>query len=185
VGRDTTAEELPDDRAIDTIRLCAISGWSTVRSDAIALLEPGARAQSFAPGPWSAHLVSVEDTRMTVDVSTANGGYVVLSEAQYPGWRVRIDGASAPIQRVDVMFQGAAVPAGRHTVVFELASTTQRAGIAISTLALALAFSSASVASAFRRSSTFSGRGRTTASEPLEERMHQAIWNHLLHRRPH
>jgi uncharacterized membrane protein YfhO len=76
---------------------------------------------------------------MTVDVSTANGGFVVLSEAQYPGWRARIDGRIVPVQRVDVMFQGVAVPAGRHTVVFEFASTTLRAGIAISALAVAIA----------------------------------------------
>ena len=76
---------------------------------------------------------------MAVDVSTANGGFLVLSEAQYPGWRARIDGRIVPVQRVDVMFQGVAVPAGRHAVVFELASTTLRAGIAISTLAVAFA----------------------------------------------
>ncbi len=76
---------------------------------------------------------------MTADVSTERGGYLVLSEAQYPGWRARIDGAIVPVQRVDVMFQGVAVPAGRHSVVFEFASTTLRAGFAISTLALAFA----------------------------------------------
>ena len=122
---------------------------------------------------------------MTVDVSTANGGYLVLSEAHYPGWRVRIDGASAPIQRVDVMFQGAAVPAGRHTVVFELASTTQRAEIAISTLALALALFMCIGSVRLQATRRFPGAAGQQHPEPPEERMHQAIWNHLLHRRPH
>jgi uncharacterized membrane protein YfhO len=76
---------------------------------------------------------------MTVDVSTDNGGYLVLSEAAYPGWRARIDGRIVPVQRVDVMFQGVAVLAGRHTVVFELASRTLLAGMVISALAVAFA----------------------------------------------
>jgi hypothetical protein len=133
----TAAEELSDDRAIDTIRYAQFPDGRPFDPLRSALIEPGVGAQSFTPGAWSAHLVSVEDTRMTVDVSTDNGGYLVLSEAQYPGWRARIDGGIVPVHRVDVMFQGVAVPAGRHTVVFEFASRTLRAGIAISTLAVA------------------------------------------------
>jgi membrane protein YfhO len=134
-----TADELPDDRAIETIRYAQFPDGRPFDPMRSVLIEPGVGAQSFTPGPWSAHLVSVEDTRMTVDVSTDHGGYLVLSEAQYPGWRARIDGDIVPVRRVDVMFQGVAVPAGRHTVVFEFASTTLRAGIAISTLAVAFA----------------------------------------------
>jgi hypothetical protein len=133
------ADELPDDRAIETIRYAQFPDGRPFDPMRSVLIEPGVGAQSFTPGPWSARLVSVEDTRMTVDVSTDNGGYLVLSEAQYPGWRARIDGDIVPVRRVDVMFQGVAVPAGRHTVVFEFASTTLRAGIAISTLAVAFA----------------------------------------------
>ena len=135
----TAAEELPDDRAIETIRYAQFPDGRPFDPIRVALTEPGAGAPSFTPGPTDARLVSVEDTRMTVDVSTASGGFLVLSEAQYPGWRARIDGRVVPVQRVDVMFQGVVVPAGRHTVVFEFVSTTLRAGIAISTLAVAFA----------------------------------------------
>ena len=135
----TTTAELADDRAIETVRYAQFPDGRPFDPIRVAITEPGAGAPSFTPGPTEARLVSVEDTRMTVDVSTANGGFLVLSEAQYPGWRARIDDRIVPVQRVDVMFQGVVVPAGRHTVVFELASTTLRAGIAISALAVAFA----------------------------------------------
>jgi hypothetical protein len=135
----TTTAELPDDRAIETVRYAQFPDGRLFDPIRVALTEPGAGAPSFTPGPTDARLVLVEDTRMTVDVSTANGGFLVLSEAQYPGWRARIDGRIVPVQRVDVMFQGVAVSPGRHTVVFELASTTLRAGIAISALAVGFA----------------------------------------------
>ena len=131
--------ELPEDEAIETIRYSQFPEGRRFDPMRVALIDPGAGAKSFTPGAADVRIVSIEDTRMTVDVSTANGGYVVLSEAQYPGWRARIDGAIVPVQKADVMFQGVAVPAGRHTVVFELASTTMRAGIAISALAVAIA----------------------------------------------
>ena len=131
--------ELPEQQAIDTIRYSQFPDGRPFDPTRLALIDPGAGAKSFAPGAADAQVTSIEDTRMTVDVSTANGGYLVLSEAEYPGWRARVDGDLAPVQRADVMFQGVAVPAGRHTVVFELASTTLRAGIAISALAAAIA----------------------------------------------
>ena len=109
--------------------LLAISGWTgrSIRCGSPSSIPAAGRSRSRLVR--RAHLMSVEDTRMTVDISTANGGYVVLSEAHCQGWRARIDGAraAAPLQRVDVMFQGARLPPGRHTVVFELASTTLRA----------------------------------------------------------
>jgi hypothetical protein len=135
----TTTAELPDDRAIETVRYAQFPDGRPFDPTRVAITEPGAGVPSFTPGPTDARFVSVEDTRMTVDVSTASGGFLVLSEAQYPGWRARIDGRIVPVQRVDVMFQGVVVPAGRHTLVFELTSTTLRAGIAISTLAVAFA----------------------------------------------
>jgi hypothetical protein len=135
----TTTAELPDDRAIETVRYAQFPDGRPFDPIRVALTEPGAGASAFTPGPTDARLILVEDTQMTVDVSTANGGFLVLSEAQYPGWRARIDGRVVPVQRADVMFQGVAVPAGRHTVVFEFVSTTLRAGIAISTLAVAFA----------------------------------------------
>jgi len=103
----------------------------------MAIVPPGAPVAAYPETPVEAKLTTVEDTRMTADVSAPSGGFLVLSEAYYPGWRATVDGQPTPVYRADVMFQGVAVPPGHHVVTFALESTTLRVGIALSALALA------------------------------------------------
>lgn len=60
----------------------------------------------------------VRETRQAITVDTATDGpsFLVTSEAHYPGWEARIDGADAPIFYANVAFRGIPVPAGRHRV---------------------------------------------------------------------
>jgi hypothetical protein len=58
--------------------------------------------------------------RVTFAVDAPSPGLLVLSEAWYPGWGARIDGAAAPVVPVDGALLGVPVPAGRHSVSFEL-----------------------------------------------------------------
>ncbi len=46
-------------------------------------------------------------------------GYLVLTDAYYPGWSATINGSATPIQRADVMFRAVSIPAGTSAVVFE------------------------------------------------------------------
>ena len=130
--------ELDDEQAIDTIRYSQFPDGRAFDPHTMAIVAPGSGARSYPDTAGESHLTSVEDTRMTVDVTSPEGGYLVLSEAHYPGWRATIDGEPAGVQRANVMFQGVVVPAGHHTIVFELASATLRAGIAISVTAAAV-----------------------------------------------
>jgi hypothetical protein len=99
-----------------------------------ALVDPddGAAPGPFTAGAPTATVEQIADGRFVVNVSTTDGGYLVLSENIYPGWRARIDGAPANVRRTNLSMQGVVVPPGRHTVVFELVSNTQRAGVALS-----------------------------------------------------
>jgi len=56
--------------------------------------------------------------RIEVTVETAAPAVVMVSEAWYPNWRVEVDGVAQPVWRVNYAFLGAAVAAGRHTLVF-------------------------------------------------------------------
>jgi len=60
----------------------------------------------------------------------------VVSEAYYPGWRVAVDGADAPLWRVNGMMRGVALQTGEHEVVFRFRSRSIFAGAVISGLAL-------------------------------------------------
>jgi hypothetical protein len=49
-------------------------------------------------------------------VSNSCDGYLVFSEPFYPGWRVYVDGKSAPILRANLAFSAVFLPAGEHDV---------------------------------------------------------------------
>jgi hypothetical protein len=102
------------------------------KETAIVSPDEGAAPAPFSPGASSASVERILDGHISVAVSTSSGGFLVLSELHYPGWHARIDGNVTPVRRTNVALQGVVVPPGRHTVEFELASTTQRAGAALS-----------------------------------------------------
>ena len=157
--------EQDDEQAINTIRYSQFPDGRPFDPRGIAIVPPGSGARSYPEGAEEPRLTSLEDTRLTIDVTSAGGGYLVLSEAHYPGWRAAIDGRPADVQRVDVMFQGVAVPPGHHTIAFALASTTLRAGIAISVLAAGVVlFLLVAPASAAARGSRAASRPFRTAA---------------------
>ena len=105
----------------------------------MALVYPGTVAPAtYAGAASSAAVRSIGDGSIAVDVSTASGGFLVLSESHYPGWRARIGDSILPVHATDVSLQGVVVPPGRHVVEFELVSRTLRAGTTVSVLALAM-----------------------------------------------
>ncbi|OFZ80483.1 MAG: hypothetical protein A2583_14375 [Bdellovibrionales bacterium RIFOXYD1_FULL_53_11] len=68
-------------------------------------------------GGGKAVLRIYEPDRMVVDVETNNPGILVVLNNYYKGWSARIDGALAPLLRVNHAFQGVDIPvAGRHSV---------------------------------------------------------------------
>ena len=117
---------LPDGRRFDPARM--------------ALVESPQQPQRYSAGASTASVRSVRDGAISIDVTSVGGGFLVLSESFYPGWRARIGDRILPVQRTNVSLQGVVIPPGQHVVVFELASNTFRLGAAITVLtAVALA----------------------------------------------
>jgi hypothetical protein len=75
--------------------------------------------------------------RVELDVKLARPGLVVLADIYYPGWKLTIDGAHAPIYRANRMMRGAAVKAGKHHLVYTFEPYSFRIGCWISIAALA------------------------------------------------
>jgi hypothetical protein len=87
--------------------------------------------------PEVAGIVSgVNDVRMTAGV--AEPSILVLSQTFYPGWRVEVDGAPAPLLRADYGFDGVALAPGRHRVRFALVPNSLRIGALMTAAALAV-----------------------------------------------
>jgi len=131
----------PDD-LVASIRYGQLPGGRRFDPRDTALVERAASSsdtppRTYADGERSAVITGEADGRFDVDV-TSNGGFLVLSEAAYPGWAARIDGTAVTLERVNLGLQGVEVPAGRHHVTFEFRSVTLRAGRAVSAFALAV-----------------------------------------------
>ena len=82
-------------------------------------LEPasGAAAVSGAPdGAAALEIVTDEPGRFTARVSSEHPGWLVLTEAYYPGWRAWVGGAPVKVVRAFGIFQAVPVPAGTHLI---------------------------------------------------------------------
>jgi len=89
---------------------------------------------TFSPGASAVSVGRIGDGDIELRVTSQGGGFLVLSENAYPGWRARIDGSEAPIYRADVTLQGVVVPAGTHRVDFTMESRMLRWGLIVSAL---------------------------------------------------
>lgn len=73
---------------------------------------------STNPSQSAATVTSYTPERIEIQVNAATEGYLVLSDAYYPGWNAVVNGESVPIYRADVMFRAVQLPAGESPVTF-------------------------------------------------------------------
>jgi uncharacterized membrane protein YfhO len=124
-----------------------------VTSHAVAGVPSGAGRGRSAPG--AAAITAYDPERVVVRARTERPAVLVLTDVFFPGWRVRVDGRDAPIERVDYLFRGVRLTPGRHVVEFRYEPASWRVGLAVSGLAaLVLVATTAFGVRARRRSRT-------------------------------
>jgi len=72
-----------------------------------------------------------------VVVRAAGPGQLVLSEINYPGWQVSVDGQPARLETAQGALRAVTLAAGPHVVTFEFRPAAVYAGLALSLLGLA------------------------------------------------
>ena len=92
--------------------------------------DPG--AESLPEGPDGPE-------RITTAVSLDREGWVVLSDAAYPGWIAFVDGAPVPVHPANLAFRAVSVPAGQHIVVWIYRPSSWNIGWMTSLVGVALA----------------------------------------------
>ena len=86
----------------------------------------------------TAELVAQEDpNRVTICVDSHGGGWLVVSDAYYPGWQARVDGAPTAIYPADGLFRAVWVSAGPHQVDFVYRPASAQIGALITVLGCA------------------------------------------------
>ena len=126
--------------AIGTVKSSRLPDGGPFDPRRIALLDPSSSPATsrFSPGASDVRVTRVGDGDLGIRVASDGGGFLVLSENAYPGWRARVDGAEVPIYRADVTLQGVVVPAGIHRVDFAMESRSLRTGMIVSGVAALL-----------------------------------------------
>ena len=104
--------------------------------------------------PSSATIAVDTPHRVAVDATLHADGLLVLLDAWYPGWSVRVDGAPAALVRANHAFRGVALKAGTHRVEFRYSCAPFRWGLLLALLGLA------GIAALWWRSSTQSAEQR-------------------------
>ncbi len=66
----------------------------------------------------TAEVVSSTPSHVDVLVNACAEGYAVLTDTHYPGWQAELDGAPAPLLRVDYLVRGVRVGPGAHRLSF-------------------------------------------------------------------
>jgi len=92
-----------------------------------------------------------EPQRIELQTRNDQAGFLVLSEVWYRGWEAWIDGRRAPVERVNYLLRGLAVPAGDHRIEFVFRAHSFRNGAAWSMLGVALLATGGIVISLRRR----------------------------------
>jgi hypothetical protein len=86
----------------------------------------------------SCSIVNYEPSRVELAVDLDGSGLLVLSDAWYPGWEIRVDGHPRPQLRVAGFFRGVEVKGGDKQVVMTYRPATFWGGLALSLAVLAL-----------------------------------------------
>ncbi|MBI4791060.1 MAG: YfhO family protein [Chloroflexi bacterium] len=81
-------------------------------------------------------IVEYENERVVLSVRASAEGYVLLSDAWFPGWVARLDGVQVPIRRADLIFRAVRVGPGEHRLEFEYRPQSLYVGAAVSGAAL-------------------------------------------------
>ena len=84
----------------------------------------------------TADIVAYAPEQVVVRTRSAVDALLLLSDANYPGWAVTLDGQPQPLYQANGLFRAVFVPAGEHEVVFTFRSRPFESGRWVSLLTL-------------------------------------------------
>jgi hypothetical protein len=85
----------------------------------------------------TAQVAGESPNHLELATHSTSAGLLVLSEIDYPGWQVQVDGRPAQVLRADTALRAVCLPAGTHMVRFDFVPRDLIVGAIISGLAWA------------------------------------------------
>ncbi len=139
VGDDGEALQAIQDPSFDPLSRVVLSssGLPLDRSRA-AQVDGTQGAAEKAARSAGALVTTYRPERVVIEAALDHPGYLVLTDAHYPGWQAAVDGERVPVYRADLLFRAVALEPGEHRVTFTFRPALQRLGVAVSVLALVI-----------------------------------------------
>ncbi|MBX9695969.1 MAG: YfhO family protein [Cyanobacteria bacterium] len=100
-------------------------------------------SSTWAQKASQAHSDKVRITRraansVSMSVTAAGPGLLVLTDTWYPGWKATVDGHATAIHRANFVFRGIMIDKGKHSVEFSFMPLSLLCGVALAGAAIAL-----------------------------------------------
>jgi hypothetical protein len=108
------------------------SKWDPLRTALVEVEPSNPLATSAQDG--RAEITTYEPNRVELQTHSSGNSILVLSENDYPGWRVYIDGQSAAVLRVNYALRGVLIPTGEHSISFVYRPWSVMGGLLLSLL---------------------------------------------------
>jgi hypothetical protein len=104
----------------------------------LAILQGEGPAAPEEQSGGDAWIMSYEPEKIVIGAESELNSLLMLTDANYPGWKATIDGVSTSIYEADILFRGVFVPAGEHIVEFTFEPGSFSTGWMISLAGIAL-----------------------------------------------
>ncbi|MFA5779911.1 MAG: YfhO family protein [Elusimicrobiota bacterium] len=75
--------------------------------------------KNYYAGKGFAAIKKYSEREIEIEAISENGGFLVLTDTFYPGWRVFVDGKESKIYQANYIFRAVEIPKGNHIVRFE------------------------------------------------------------------
>jgi uncharacterized membrane protein YfhO len=93
-------------------------------------------------GEGQVEMVKYEDNYIEMKVDAPEGGFLVLSDNNYPGWVAKVDGQEQKILQANYTFRALEIKPGQHSVTFSYEPKSVKYGqiISLATLGILILF---------------------------------------------
>ena len=92
---------------------------------------PGGPSGGASTDTAGVNITKYTPNQVNIDVDS-DGGFLVLSDTHYPGWRAYVDGRESQILIANYNFRAVALGAGRHSIIFRYEPYSFTAGLLLS-----------------------------------------------------
>jgi hypothetical protein len=128
--------ELPEGGMFDPTKLALVSD-AGMKSEGFTSPPKAVKVDNFS---GSAKVISIENRKVLLGAETSTGGFLVLSDLFYPGWKATVDGRQQEIVRTNYVLRGLEIKPGKHSIEFCYEPIYLYIGGAISLLGLLALF---------------------------------------------